>query len=269
MNFERDNYGNSKGKNWVNIIKGCVVGVIIIILLANSFAIVPAGHTGIRVTMGSVNETPLAAGIHMKPPFFQKIEKMDNRVLRVDIDSTSASRDLQTVSATVSLNYRVYPASSASLYKNIGVNFEDIIVRPAIQECIKAVTAKYTAEELITKRQDVGDQIKTLIVEKIDSYGLRTEIFNIVNFEFSEEFNKAIEAKQTAQQQALKAEQDLVRIKVEAEQRVAEAQAEAEAYRLQSQQLTDNMVRAMWIDKWDGKLPQVQSGEGNMIIDLR
>jgi regulator of protease activity HflC (stomatin/prohibitin superfamily) len=236
----------------------------------NAFSIVPAGHTGVRVTMGSVSEVPLTAGLHFKLPFLQVIEIMDNRVLRVDIDSSSASRDLQMIQATVSLNYRVDRASSPSLFKNIGKEFENRIVRPTIQECIKAVTAQYTAEELITKRQDVSNQIKNLIAEKIESHGLRTELFNIINFDFSEEFNIAIEAKQTAQQQALKAEQDLVRIKVEAEQRIAEAQAVAEAYRLQSQELTENMIKAKWIEKWDGRLPQVQGGESSsMIIDMR
>lgn len=153
------------------------------------------------------------------------------------------------------------------LYKNVGTSFEAIIVNPAIQECVKSVTAKYTAEELITERQLVGDQMKEALQEKIGPYGLDIEVFNIISFEFSEEFNAAIEAKQTAQQNALKAEQDLARIKVEAEQKIEQARAEAEAYRLKNEQITDKTLAMEWIDKWNGELPAV-SGDGSYLFDL-
>ena len=142
------------------------------------------------------------------------------------------------------------------------------MIIPAIQECVKAITAQYTAEELITKRQEVGDKIKALIDAKISPFGLRTEIFNIVNFDFSVEFNKAIEAKQVAQQAALKAEQDLARIRVEAEQKITEAQAEAEAYRLKSLEVTDSMIQLEAIKRWDGKLPVYIAGAGGNIFSI-
>ena len=130
-----------------------------------------------------------------------------------------------TITSTIAINYKVVNSYSASMYKKVGVDYESIIIAPAIQECVKAVTAKFTAEELITNRQNVGDQMNTLLEDKICSYGLEIQIFNIISFDFTDEYNAAIEAKQTAQQNALKAEQDLQRIKVEAEQTIAKAEA--------------------------------------------
>ena len=254
-----------KGKKmWI---AAAVVVVVLAVLCAFSIVIVPAGHTGVVVTLGAVGEDVLSEGMHFKAPFVTNVVVMDNRVLKTEVESSSASKDLQTVSSVIALNYRVGKENSASLYKNVGTNYETIIVNPAIQECVKAVTAKYTAEELITERQVVGDQMKDALSEKISPYGLDIEVFNIVSFDFSEEFNAASEAKQTAQQNALKAEQDLARIKVEAEQRVEQARAEAEAYRLKNEQITDKTLMMEWIDKWDGKLPTV-AGDGTYMFDL-
>ena len=144
----------------------------------------------------------------------------------------------------------------------MGTDFTNVIVNPAIQECVKSIAAKYTAEQLITNRATVSTEMEDAISQKINPYGLSIEVFNIVNFDFSEEFNKAIEAKQTAQQEALKAEQDLARIKVEAEQTIEKAKAEAEAYNLKNGQLTDKVIMMEFIDKWNGELPKVASDAG-------
>lgn len=242
-------------------------GLLALIIIFNTFTTVTSGHTGVVTTFGKVSETVLTEGLHVKVPFVQNVVMIDNRVLKAEVQCVSASKDLQTVSSTIALNYKVGNSSSANLYKNVGLDFQDKIVTPAIQECVKAVTAKFTAEELITNRQVVGDQMKEALSEKIQSYGLQMQIFNIINFEFSAEFNAAIEAKQTAQQNALKAEQDLARIKVEAEQKVEQAKAEAEAYRLKSEQINDKVLLMEYINKWDGKLPVVTSG-GNTLLDI-
>lgn len=254
-----------KGK----VVAGVIIAVIVVILAANSFTTVSAGHSGVVLTFGEVSDQVLGEGLHVKIPFIQQIIQIDNRVQKAEVDCSSASKDLQTVTSTIALNYKVRNESSAEIYRNVGPSFEQIIVAPAIQECVKAVTAKYTAEQLITERQTIGDQMKALLGEKINSYGLEIEIFNIISFEFTAEYNAAIEAKQTAQQNALKAEQDLQRIKVEAEQTVAKAEAEAEAYRLKSEQITPQMIAMEYIDKWDGKLPAVSGGDSSsMLIDI-
>ena len=190
--------------------------ILAVFLLLSSVTTIPAGHTGVVTTFGKVSGTVLGEGLHFKLPFITNVVKIDNRVLKTEVSSSSASKDLQTVNSTIALNYRIGRANSASIYQNIGTDFENVLINPAIQECVKSVTAQFTAEELITERQKVGDLMREALAEKIGPYGFDIEVFNITSFEFSEEFNAAIEAKQTAQQNALKAEQDLARIKVEA-----------------------------------------------------
>lgn len=249
------------------IILWAAIAVAVVVTLLSTVVIIPAGHTGVVTNMGAVSDDVMSEGLNFKLPFVQTVIKVDNRVTKVEVPFTSASKDLQTVNGSVSVNYRISPDSSAVVYQNFGKTVEDTLVIPAIPECIKAVMAQYSAEELITERQTVSEKIKEAISEKIQSYGLYIEVFNMTDFNFSEEFNAAIEAKQTAQQNALKAEQDLARIKVEAEQKIEEAKAEAEAYKLKNEQITDKTLMNDWIEKWDGKLPQV-SGDGNYMFDL-
>jgi regulator of protease activity HflC (stomatin/prohibitin superfamily) len=264
MDFE------NKKKFTKKIINGfiCFIIAIIVILFGiGSFTVIDAGHTGVVVRLGKVSDNVLNEGFHFKLPIITNIVKIDNRVIKTEVESNSASKDLQSISSKVSVNYRVNTNSSAKIYKNVGNNFETVIVNPAIQECMKSVAAKYTAEELITKRAIVSSEMEKEISQKINPYGLNIEVFNIINFEFSKEFSKAIEAKQTAQQQALKAEQDLARIKVEASQTVEKAKAESEAYQLKNQQLTDKVIMMEFVEKWDGKLPAVTSG-GSALFDM-
>lgn len=250
-------------------IAASVVAILaIVIVILNSFTAVTAGHSGVVTTFGKVSDTVLSEGLHFKIPFVQKIVLVDNRVLKAEADCSSASKDLQTVRSTIAVNYKVMNSYSASVYKNIGMDYESVIIIPAVQECVKAVTARFTAEELITNRQNVSDLMSEQLKDKIGSYGIDVQIFNIISFDFTEEYNAAVEAKQTAQQNALKAEQDLQRIKVEAEQTVAEAQAEAEAYRLKSEQITPEILLMSYIDKWDGKLPTVAGENGSTLIDI-
>lgn len=250
------------------IIAAVIIILALVIVILNSFTAVTAGHSGVVTTFGKVSDSVLTEGLHFKIPFVQKIVLVDNRVLKAEADCSSASKDLQTVRSTIAVNYKVMNSYSASVYKNIGMDYESVIIIPAVQECVKAVTARFTAEELITNRQNVSDLMSEQLKEKIGSYGIDVQIFNIISFDFTEEYNAAVEAKQTAQQNALKAEQDLQRVKVEAEQTVAEAQAEAEAYRLKSEQITPEVLLMSYIDKWDGKLPTVAGENGSMLIDI-
>lgn len=250
------------------IVASVIIILALVIVILNSFTAVTAGHSGVVTTFGKVSDSVLSEGLHFKIPFVQKIVLVDNRVLKAEADCSSASKDLQTVRSTIAVNYKVMNSYSASVYKNIGMDYESVIIIPAVQECVKAVTARFTAEELITNRQNVSDLMSEQLKDKIGSYGIDVQIFNIISFEFTEEYNAAVEAKQTAQQNALKAEQDLQRVKVEAEQTVAEAQAEAEAYRLKSEQITPEVLLMSYIDKWDGKLPTVAGENGSTLIDI-
>ncbi len=251
------------------------IGIVVAVLLAaavvllNSFVVVDAGHTGVVMTFSAVEDTVLSEGLHFKMPFVQNVVQMNNRTQKVETNGSASSKDLQIVSYVVAVNFHVNDTASATLFQNVGMDYSSVIVVPAIQESIKAVSAQFTAEELITKRQSVGDQIKDALSEKIGPYGITVEIFNIVNFDFSEEFNAAVEAKQTAQQNALKAEQDLARIEVEAKQKITQAQAEAESIKLIQEALSqspDYVEYVKW-NKWDGKLPSVM-GDSSLLIDV-
>ena len=253
--------------NIKKIVISVVIALAVLVVGASSLHAVPAGHTGVVTRFGAVDDTVLSEGQNVLIPFVTRDVDMNNQVTKAEVVSASASKDLQTVNSTVALIYRIESLSAASVYQNIGVNYENVVVIPAIQEAVKSVMAQYTAEELITLRQTVGAEIQEEISSKLTPYGFSTQSVNIVDFQFSEEFNAAIEAKQTAQQNALKAEQDLARVKVEAEQKIAEAQAEAESYRLKSQEITDQMLKMEFIDKWDGKLPVVVS-DGQSLFNI-
>lgn len=259
-------------KNSKKIVKIVVIAVCAVLLVGvafTCFTVVPAGHTGVVLTFGAVEDNALNEGLHFKVPFVQSVVQMNNRTQKIEADGTASSKDLQIISYIVAVNFHVNSESSANLYQNVGTDYGSVIIVPAIQESIKAVTAQFTAEELITKRQTVGDQIKDALAEKITQYGISVEIFNIVNFDFSEEFNAAVEAKQTAQQNALKAEQDLARIEVEAQQKITQAQAEAESIKLIQEALAESPDYVNYIkwSKWNGELPTVM-GDSGVLISL-
>lgn len=256
-------------KKIIKIVVIVVCAVLVVGVALTCFTVVPAGHTGVVLTFGAVEENVLSEGLHFKVPLVQTVVQMNNRTQKIEADGTSSSKDLQIISYVVAVNFHVNDDSSASLYQNVGKDYGSVIIVPAIQESIKAVTAQFTAEELITKRQTVGDQIKDALSEKISQYGIVVEIFNIVDFDFSEEFNAAVEAKQTAQQNALKAEQDLARIEVEAQQKITQAQAEAESIKLIQDALAESPDYVDYIkwSKWDGELPTVM-GDSGVLISL-
>lgn len=209
----------------------------------------------------------LGEGIHLRLPLMQKVDLFDVRIQKAETEAAAASRDLQTVTSRIAVNYHVEPDAVGRLYQTVGKGYAATIIAPAVQETVKAVTARYTAEELIGRRQDISTEVRTLLASRLQPYGITVDGYNIVNFDFSREFNAAIEAKQTAEQMALKAKRDLERIKIEAEQKVTQAKAEAEALRIQRQQVTPELLRLreievqhMAVEKWDGKMPQVAGG---------
>ncbi len=255
--------------------------LVLVIVLASSFVVVPAGHSGVVLTLGRVSDNVMTEGFHFKIPFVQQVENISNKIQKNEVEAAAVSKDLQTVSSNVAVNYRVSNASSASIYQNIGRAYEDVVLLPAVQESMKSVSAKYTAEELITKREAVSQEIKDTLESKVNEYGIIIEKFNIVNFDFSAEFNAAIEAKQVAEQNLLKTkteqEQALVIAKTEAEKKVLEAEAQAEAIRVQAEaqaeanrlltaSLSETLVEYEKVQKWDGKLPVVS--DGNAIVDI-
>jgi regulator of protease activity HflC (stomatin/prohibitin superfamily) len=197
----------------------------------------------------------------------QQINIMDVKVQKTQTNASSASSDLQDVTLSVALNYHVIPDRANVVYQTIGIEFKERIIDPAIQEVTKAVSAKYSAEELITKRPEVSIAMKEALTEKLIASNIAVDAVSIVTFSFSKVFMDAIEAKQTAEQHALKAKRDLERIKIEADQTIAAATAEAEALRLQKMNISPDLIELRKIEanlkaieKWNGILPSVTGG---------
>ena len=243
-----------------------VVLFIIVVLFSSSFRTIKSGEVGIRVRFGKVVSTQMNEGVNFKIPFIEKIVKMNIQVQKTEIETESSSKDLQLVNMKLAVNYKIDGKKATNLYKNVGTKYEDVILQPAIQESIKAVTSKYTAEELITKRNEVSIESMKELYNKVNKYGIIIDNFNITNFNFSEEFNKAIEEKQVAEQKVLTAKQELEKAKVDAEKKVVAAEAEKTANDLKMQSLTDNIVKEKMIEKWNGELPKV-TGNGS-IFDI-
>ncbi len=241
--------------------------ILIFFLFLNPFVIIGAGERGVVLNFGAVSPTVLGEGLHFRVPIMQKIIKMDVKVQKAQTDAEAASKDLQETFSTIALNFHVLPEKVNRIYQKLGADFKQRIIDPAVQEVVKAVTAKYTAVEVITQREKVRSEIRELLKNRLLAYDIIVDDFSIVNFKFSSQFTQAIESKQTAEQLALKAQRDLERIKIEAEQKVAQAKAEAEALRLQKENVTPQLVKLRQIeaslkaiDKWDGHMPKVTSG---------
>jgi regulator of protease activity HflC (stomatin/prohibitin superfamily) len=240
------------------------IGLIVALIVFKPYVIVEPGHRGVVVQLGEIKPAVLNEGFHLKVPFIQEIIPIEVRVQKAQSEEITSSKDLQVVNTVIAVNYRLDPNDVNKLFQEVGLSFKERVVDPAIGESLKAVTAQYTAEELISKRSEVSQKVKETLSKKLSAYYMILDGINITEFKFSPEFNQAIEQKQIAEQQALKANLDLQRIEVEAKQKIEQARAEAESLKLQKDQITPELVELRKIEaqieaikKWDGKLPSV------------
>ena len=267
--------------------KAFIIGIIALItigvVISSSVQIVEAGNRGVLLHWSAVDTAspPLEEGLHFVVPFQDSVVNMEVRTLKFVKETSSASRDLQTVSTEVTVNYRPLPNLVNTLYKEVGLEYESRVIQPAVEEVVKQVTARYNAEELITKRPLVKADIEQEITSRLEIYNIRTDVISITDFQFSPLFAQAIESKVEAEQKALKAENDLRRIEVEARQleaqakgtaaaNIAEADGEAEAIRIISEALEKNPYYLEWLktQEWDGKLPLVVGEGGTPFIQI-
>ena len=272
-----------------NVILTGVVGLTALVSAIGACTKVDTGCTGVRTYFGSVQEDTYDAGFHLKVPFVEKVVDINNKVQKVEVDA-----DLQAVSSTLAINYHLAKEASVSMYKDIGLTYEDTILQPAIQEATKSVMARYKAEELIQRRSEVSNEVMSEIAEKVSDYGIVIDEFNITNFSFSNAFNDAIEQKLVAEQNRLRAqteneqrvasaeadaseakaraegEAESARIKAqgEADAIKARADAEAEANKKINESITNELIDYNRIQSWNGQLPNVMTdGSDNIIVD--
>ncbi len=255
--------------NLRGIISKIIIVLVVLIVIFGAFGTIGAGERGILLQFGAVQDKIFGEGLYVKIPMIQKVVKIDVKIKKDEVPISAASKDLQIVTSKIALNYHLAPESVNRIWQEVGKDYNVKIVAPTIQEVVKAITAKFTAEELITKREEVKEQIKGTLAERLLERFIIVDEFNIIDFEFSSAFNDAIEAKVTAEQLKLKADRDLERIKIEAEQKIAEAQGKAEAIRIEAKALMQNpkVVELRWIEKWDGKVPTYW-GEASPFIGI-
>ncbi len=255
------------------------VGVVMIIAgaLWSGVTQIPAGYSGVLLRFGALQGS-LPPGIHLVIPGVNQVVLMETRTQKEESNATAASRDLQVVTTVIALNFRIIPEKVPQVYQNVGLLYKERIINPAIQESLKVVTSKFTAEELIRNRQQVKNEVEVDLRKRLEAYNIVVDPqgLSIVNFDFSPEFNRAIEAKQVAQQEAEKQKSVLQQAELQKQTEIARAQGSAESSRLKAAALQVNggslVIARDWIEKWDGKLPSVSaggSGGGQFIIDIQ
>ncbi len=249
-----------------------------VFMASNAVTTIEAGTRGVLKTFGEITGV-LDEGLHFRMPFITSVTVVEVRTQRYESNSSAASRDLQTVTTQVVINYRPDAAQVDRLVREIGVDYERRVVDPAIQEAIKAATARFTAEELITRRPEVSDLILSVLSERLMPRGVIVENVSITDFNFSPEFARAIEAKQVAEQDALRAARELERARIEAQQQVARAEAEAkarleiaraeaESLRLLGEVISPQLLQLRFIERWDGILPRFVGGDNGLLTML-
>jgi len=262
FDFETVNFvpNGPAGKKVIRIAAGVVA--LLLLFWLSPFGTIAAGERGVHLRFTAVTGKVFGEGLYFRIPLIESVQIMDVKVQKFEMKSDAASKDLQTVHSVVALNFHIDPDRVGNMYQDVGLQFKDRIIDPAMQEAIKASTAKFTAEELITKRELVRDEIKAQLTARLKETNILVDEFNIVNFEFSKNFNDAIEAKVTAEQQALAAKNKLEQIKFEADQKIAEARGKAEAMTIESNALKSNpqILELRALEKWNGTLPQVTGG---------
>ena len=256
---------------------GAAVAVLLVIFILSPFTVVGSGERGIITQFGEVKPEILGEGFHWIHPL-DSVHTVDVRTQTISFDNNdknnpalgAASKDLQDVGIAIVVNYHPDPTKVNTIFQTFGDSYEDSILAPIVRDTTKSVSARFTAEELVTKRAEFGAAVEKELATKFTEKLAIFERANVVNLEFSKSFSAAIEAKVTAEQDALASKNKLEQTKYEAEQKVVTAQAEAESLRIQAQALANNasLVELEAVRRWDGKLPTYMMGDTMPFINL-
>ena len=242
---------------------GCGIAIIgaglIGFAILNPLTIISAGERGVVMEWGAVTDKILDEGPHWVTPIKYNVVKMDVTIQKEERGASASSKDLQVVTSKVTINYTLDPLKVNTLYQNLRKDYSNRIISPAIEEFIKKTTAHYTAEELITQREQVKEDLRQALTENLAKNHIIVDDIFITDFDFSDEFNKSIEAKVTAEQRALEEKNKLEQIKYQAEQKIATAEAEARAIEIQANAINsqggEDYVSLKAVEKWNGILP--------------
>src|ERR687887_191383 len=256
------------GSNKLKIFAGIVTFIIIIIIMSESVVIVQAGHRGVVLYVGAVENKVLGEGLHFIIPFAEQVIQLEVRTLKFQADASAASNDLQEVATVIALNYHIDPNDANIVYQQLGADYADRIIAPTIQESVKASVAKFNAEELITKRETAKAVIAQAIRNTLSTRDITVETVFITDFKFSEAFANQVESKVVAYQKYLTEQNNLRAVQVVANQTVVQAQAqarsnvaraegEAQAIKVITDQLRQDPQYLQWqsINRWNGQMP--------------
>jgi prohibitin 2 len=263
------------GSNKLKILAGIVTFIIIIIIMSESVVIVQAGHRGVVLYVGAVENRVLGEGLHFIVPFAEQVIQLEVRTLKFQADASAASNDLQEVATVIALNYHINPNDANVIYQQLGADYSDRIIAPTIQESVKASVAKFNAEELITKRETAKGVIASAIRNTLSARDINVENVFITDFKFSEAFATQIEQKVVAFQKYLTEQNNLKSVQVIANQTVVQAQAQAranvarasgegQAIKIITEQLRQSPQYLQWqsINRWNGQMPYSLGGSG-------
>ena len=258
------------GPDYSGLIRTFLILIVLGIPAVSGFGTVGAGERGVRLRFSAVTGSVLGEGLYFQIPFVERVVTMSVQIEKDEASADAASKDLQSVSTRVAVNYHLDPERVDAVYQEFRNDYRGRIIEPSIQEAVKSAIARYTAEELITKRAAVRDDIKANVKEKIEPNGIILDELNIVDFSFSKSFNIAIEKKVTAEQEAFAAQNKLEQVKFEAQQRIEEAKGKAEAIRIEAEALrkSPQVLELRALEKWDGVLPKV-TGETVPFVNVQ
>ncbi|MEG4858218.1 prohibitin family protein [Microcoleus sp. K1-B6] len=261
---------NKKNKDFYLAVQIAIL-IVFLAILSKFFIIVNAGERGVLMQFGKVQEQVLGEGIHVIVPTVNTVKKLSVRVQKQEISAESSSKDLQDVFTDVALNWHIIPEEANAIFQQIGDEKEVIarIIDPAVEEVLKAVMAKYTAEEIITKRGEVKAAVDDSLTLRLVTYHIAVDDISLVHVHFSERFSEAVEAKQIAEQEVKTGEFLALKAVKQAEAKVNLAKGEAEVQRLLRDNLTPELLERQAIEKWDGKLPLIVGDGGKNLLDLR
>jgi regulator of protease activity HflC (stomatin/prohibitin superfamily) len=275
--FKRDpggypyRYGISRsilGSNKLKILAGIVTFIVLIIVLTQSVVIVQAGHRGVVLYLGAIENRVLGEGLHFIIPFAEQVIQLEVRTLKFQADASAASNDLQEVATVIALNYHIDPSKANTIYQQLGADYTNRIIAPTIQESVKASIAKFNAEQLVTNRETAKATIAQAISRTLSARNILVETVFITDFKFSQAFASQIEQKVVAFQKYLTEQNNLRAVQVVANQTVVQAQAqarsnvakaegEAQAIKVITDQLRQDPQYLQWqsINKWNGQMP--------------
>lgn len=269
------------GTNKIKIAAAVVTIIVIIVILAESIVIVEAGHRGVVLYLGAVENRVLGEGVHFIAPFLEQVVPMEVRTQKFQAEASAASNDLQEVQTVIALNYRIDPTEANKIYQILGVNYADRVISPTIQESVKASVAKFNAEELITKRETAKSVIANAIRSTLAANDIQTQNVFITDFKFSDAFASQIEQKVVAFQKYLTELNNLRSVSVVANQSVAQAEGQArataakatgesQAIKIITSQLRESPEYLQWqaISKWNGQMPYALGSSGFPFFQL-